>query len=283
MTATIRCLAIRCAACFVVAALVTCLVATTAVAQSPRELDAQLREIEKKLSSPLTGEAEHRDAQRQLQALLQRASAAAEAVADDESHPIHSVQARITQSLARVTARLPSETPPAETATGFPVPNFDDGKLLSELANEVKTAQTALAKAMRESPKDVELLNKLLADLVLAEENLSWEAGWPFNEKEVAAYKKADQLTCDVYLSRRGRGVEQVNRQLRAEADTTGRGTSLREFVIHAPVGKDAVAAVEKALSQLRGAEATKDWQKGTKPFDSKESAALLGGPSKTR
>lgn len=267
---------------FVLASFATCLFATVAVAQNRKELESQLREIEKKISNPLAGEAEHRDAQRQLQALLQRASAAAEGLIDDESHPIHSVHARIMKSLAGVTARLPSETPAAETATGFPVPNYDDGKLLAELANKVRSAQTVLAKAMRESPKEVDLLNQLLAELVLAEENLAWEAGWPFNEKEVAAYKKADQLTSEIYLSRRQRGVEQVNAQLQTEAASTGRGTSLREFVIHAPVGKDAVAAVDKALYELRG-KASKGWQKGTKPFDSKESAALLGGPAKTR
>jgi hypothetical protein len=282
MTAAIQRFATRLALGVLLTALITCLFAKAATAQDHKQLDLQLQAIEKKLSNPLAGEAEHRGAQRQLQALLERAAAAAQGNIDDESHPIHSVHARITQSLKGVTARLPSESSAAETATGFPVPNYDDGKLLADLSNQVRSAQAALAKAIRESPKDVDLLNELLINLVLVEENLAWEAGWPFNAKEVAAYKKADQLTSEVYLSRRQRGVEQVNAQLRSEADTTGRGTSFREFVIHAPVNKDAVAAVDKAISQLRG-NAAKDWRKGTKPFDAKESAALLGGQSKIR
>jgi hypothetical protein len=253
-----------------------------AAAEDPASIAKRVKEIKKTLSDPLAGEAEHRTARKQLQALVARTSPLIGGLPED--HPLQDAHFSAQSLLNEVDARLPSEDPEAPGAVGFPVPQFEDGKLLSRLAKQVKSAQHGLAKALREHPKDKKLLNALLIDLVLAEENLAWEAGWPFTEEEAEDYKDSgDTISPKIYLSRRERGIKVINDQLAKEAGTTGRGESQRPYVIHAPVDKESRQAVAEALDMLRGSGAT-DWHDGTKPFDAKERQALFGGkPASTR
>ncbi len=247
-----------------------------AIAKLQQQVDA----IEKSVADPTAGERAYAASHARLVLLQQQADAMIDKFRlkeDDADSPLFKLHFRITRLLRDVRGRLPDQPETAAAGTGLPVPQFDDRKLLGKLAQELESRHNELADHLRRSPKDSAGAGEILVNLVLKQEELAWEAGWPFTEEEAVAYKKSGKLAPDIYLQRRERGLERINQQLQLDASSVGREAQ-REFVIHHPTDTEAQQAITKSLFERRG-EAAKVWMKGTKPLDETEQKALLSGP----
>ena len=276
MRSTTICLATRLAVLVVVCCL--CISRLHAQDEELKKAENDLAAIEKVIADPLSGELQFVQARTRLQALLIRVETLLEDVSEeDDSHPGHKVQDRIAKALKAVRARLP-KVPAAVARVGFPIPEYPQEKLLGELAGELQKAQSALANHIHRSPDDKGTIRVLLREFILAQEELAWEAGWPFTSGEANDFRAAgNKLTADIYLARRARGVERVNEQLKSDHARYGRGRPSRSFIIHAPEDRADEADIVEALTPSRGV-AANVWNKGTQKFDEQERLALLNG-----
>lgn len=218
----------------------------------------------------------------ELQDMLDRTNELARGSAEQNiSKPIIEAQEQILPLLTLVRQRLPEENatekPPVRRAprAGIGIPHFDSGKLIGQLAGEVSKGQYRLSRHLAKTSPDKATTDKLVVDMILAEEALAWEVGWPFTASEVAKLKAAgDKLTDEVYLSRRDRGLERINQRVRVDFEGVGR-TPPPPFVIHQPTDSAVRLEVEKRLKELRGI--TVPWEKGSTAFDKQEQMVLLG------
>lgn len=240
-----------------------------------KKLQKEVQVIQKAVADPLANELQYFRVRIRLRSLKSRTESMIKKYAkqDDEGHRLHKLHGQIIAELKTVNSRLP-EPPIRPVSRGLPVPKFDPDKKLGQLAAELHQAQTALVESLISKSKSKGNDNKL-AELILAQEKLAWEAGWPFTRKEEALYRNARGLTAEVYHMRRNRGVERINNQLARDAAKVGREPP-RPFVIHHPEDKADREAILKHLTEKHG-KAAKAWSKGTRPFDSAERAVLLG------
>jgi ElaB/YqjD/DUF883 family membrane-anchored ribosome-binding protein len=255
--------------------LVVCLSTSfTADAATPSlaEIEKKLPPIQQKVDSELSNETTLQDAQRELKQLLQNTEELLNAAGGEfkPDRAIVAVQVKILELLAKVDARLP-ET--ADDITGgsnaASLPQYSEKKLIGQAAKKLSTAHGQLTDHLRKSPADKKTGQKLLTDLIVAQEALAWEVGWPFTAEEAVAVKKAGHVPPDVYLSRRNRGVERINERLKKAAESVGREPSGKPFAIYSPTSEADQKQLDAQLIKLRG-EGAKVWMKGTQPFDEK-------------
>ncbi len=247
-----------------------------------KAVEANINAVERIVNDDFVNETRLQEARKSLQALLEEARAAAVDLKEERAAELKAVQlqVRLIELLAKIEARLPDafdETGDGQRSgfrSAFPVPGYEAGKLTGQAAQELITAQKVLMAHLKSSPDDTEKTSRLLNRLVLAEENLAWEAGWPFSAEEVAQLKKAGGLTEEIYLSRRNRGIERVNQRLTREREGVGRSVP-RAFVIHHPLSAEDQQQIEKALTEQRGS--VQGWMKDTVPFNDHERDVLLG------
>lgn len=259
--------------------------ASASAADSKRVLD----EIEKRIgeirlisSDRFVDESDLRKAREDLNLLWKKTSVVDAVVSNEKSADARNVQlqADLLTLMTTIDARLPA--PPDTLQRGaessrrapFAVPHFGEGKLLSRLASELIEAQLLLREHLTKKPDDQQETKRLLKEVVLSEERLAWEAGWPFTPDEVRKYKAVNRMTDEVYLGRRNRGIQRINDQVQQVYELVGR-TPPPPFTIHCPVDKADQKEIELELVEQRGV--AEIWLKGTVPFDEAQRNALLG------
>jgi hypothetical protein len=255
------------------------IVASSRAAESGRPdaegIENQVQAARAVVEDELAQEQQLRSVQRELQELLDTTNQQVEELGGERvpDHPMVKVHTQIIALRAAIESRLP----PTESGAGsprrvaFPVPTYSDKKIVGKAANQLWAAQTKLADCLRQSPDDGEQSQELLVDMILAEENLAWEVGWPFTAEEAASVKKTGQVTGEVYLGRRSRGVKRVNEDLARHYQSVGREPAGAGFVIHSPDSKAIQRAIRERLAELRGEAAARVWMKGTQTLDERQ------------
>ncbi len=247
-----------------------------------KRIDEQAKGIEKVVSDDYADETQLKQIRAELEKLLAATRAGVEISKDERLADAQTirVQVQLLKLLSSVDARLLDdindeqfEVRIVQGAT-FPIPYYSDHKLTAKAALELSEAQAVLRDQLTKAPDDEEKSTNLLVEMVLAQEKLAWEAGWPFTEDEAREAKSAKAITERVYQSRRDRGLKRINEHLRKAMEGVGR-TPPRPFVIHQPASKAAQRAIEARLTELRGVGLY--WINGTLPFDEKERDVLLG------
>lgn len=266
---------IRIGALLVVFTCILCPARLPAQQKALDKLGSEVQAVEKVLADPLAGEEEYLEARKSLQSHIRAVDNLLQDTDERDDNPAVSLHDRIVKALRTVQSRL-SESTEKIALVGFAIPDYDEQKLLGELTTALQNAQTALVTHLHSSPGDDATTASLLTAWILAQENLAWEAGWPFTSGEADDFKANGKLTADIYLARRARGVERINEKLRSDHAFNGR-ESRREFSIHAPEAKQSRDAITKALTALRG-DAAKVWSKGTQKFSSQVRSELLKG-----
>ncbi len=249
-----------------------------AAAQDIGELQEQAKELAAAVENPLVQRNDLIKTRRDLARLLIQIDRliAREGAEADEDHPAHAVHSEVSRVVDRVKARLPKPDSQSNRRLGLPVAEIGDDNLLAKLARDLRSAESALGAALATSLRDQEKTDKLIQELILAEEALAWEAGWPFNANEAKQYKTADGLTATVYLSRRDRGIKSVNQRLQESAQRVGR-TETRDFVLHYTDDAQLQATIGNILSKKRGKAAAEVWTKGTTRLDDNELSRITG------
>ena len=263
-------------------ALLLVLTSISGFAQDLGEIEKRFAAVSKVVSDPLSDEAAIRKSLRELEKLAR----ATREIEEGDLRP-GSSGARLVKEVAgtlklvrsRLPAELASETP---ARPGFPVPQFDGKELLADRASVLHGAQQQLASHLRKGGKPGKQSDALLHEVTKAQEDLAWEAGWPFTKKEADEVRKAGRLTEGAYASRLERGIRRINQQIKSEIDSNGREHG-RPFVISHPTTADGKKKLAQHLEKLR--------QVGGLPtglvreFDAKEAEVLKGAeaPKKAR
>lgn len=264
------------------------LAGVTARAQEPslKQIKSDLAAVQKVIDSRFASEKELGNAlaslEKQFQ-ITQKMSEFGEANTVRNKELIE-VQNQILTALTKVRTRLPDDSASSGghtlgQRTGFGVPQFDETKLVGQLAAELHQAQIALRDHILKQPTPNGETHELLRKLILAEENLAWEVGWPFSAIEIAELKKLDKedaLPDDIYLARRERGVRRINEHFKASFESVGRQPP-RPFVIHNLADEKEQKPLADELAKRRAG--VKNWAKGAVAFDARERRALLGLP----
>ncbi len=306
-----------------------CTVASTAVAQTapppsvqqqaPRgsaaELQAEITKLRAAVQDPFATEAMLSTARRELQSLSARLNELVpiDPGGADPVGPVAAAQVEVRDLLASINGRIgrPGEpaggVPRAVLASGLSVPNFDEEGRNHELANALRAAQMKLRDHLRSRSQDAKTTDDLVAEMIVAEERLAWQAAWPFTvaeEKELRALRAPPSVTAaspkgdlgeqneidrrvgDVYARHRARGVAIINARLVQEASSVGRATP-PAFAIHRPTTRAGQRAVEQRLAAWIASEVGVKVQpggpallllaNGTRPFDDDLAAALRG------
>ncbi len=244
------------------------------------ELEKQVNDVAKAVNRPAANEKDFRAAANRLSGLLAKTNKLIEESGDrgDEETPLTKLQGRILSLQKEVDERLPSQPSRrvANARTGFASPNFDERKLLAKLSEELSASQVACANQLRRSPDDPKANRDAITKLILAEERLAWEAGWPHIAKEAAAIEKSGGLTADVYVGRIQRGIERINKQTAFDYERVGRDPP-HPFVLHYPEDEEHQTIVTRMLIKQRG-EAAEAWTKIAKPFNEEHRKVLLSG-----
>lgn len=248
-----------------------------------RGAESRLQAAQKVLGSDLSQEQDLQKVAADLKKLLVTVNEHLTAIGGEENsdHPVVAAHSKILRMIEAIDARLPqNESSPAATRLApLPVPQYDEKKIVGKAAGELTKALQYLSEHVQQAKAASPETSRLIANLVQAQENLAWEMGWPYTDSEVAQIKKAGELTPDVYLSRRSRGVERINAQLQKDLASTGRETSGKEFVIYCPEDEGDLKQVEQRLLKERGKAAEKIWRKGTTPLDAKVLRQIGGKP----
>ncbi len=246
-------------------------------------IEKTLQSVRKVVGSELTQEEELRAAQGQIKKLLESTDKQIREIGGEENpeHPFVIAHSKILAVLATIEARLPHEADAIGTArlSPLPVPKYSDHKVIGKAANELTEVQKKLAVQLRKTPGDKAEVEELLTDVILAQENLAWEVGWPFTAQEAVMVRRAGKLTTDAYLSRRNRGVERINQHLQKDMQSVGREASGKSFGIYSPLSSSHQEQVEQTLVKQRGDAVKAAWTKGTQEFDAK----AFGLTGKTR
>ncbi len=237
------------------------------------DIEKKLTPIQQAIDDKLSNERTLEAAQRELKQLLQHADELFKA-AGGELRPERAtvaLQVKILDLLAKIEARLPDKDDDGTSGSNtLSLPQYNEKKLIGTLANQLSTAHRQLAEHLRQSAADVQTTQKLVVELILAQEALAWEVGWPYTAEEATAVKKAGHVPPDVYLSRRSRGVERINERLKKSAESVGREPSGKPFVICSPNSEAEQKQLNATLVKVRGEAAAKVWTKGTQPLDEK-------------
>lgn len=251
-------------------------VVTTAWSQSKETqiLEKQFGPIQDIVDDPLATTRDYEEAKVGLVKLLTETEAVINKYRVEEGSELSGLHGKMVAAIATIRGRLPNP-PSNDNRTGFPVPEFESDTQVGKAATALRAAQTALAQQLLSTPADEKATNKLIESMILAQEALAWEAGWPFDDREATGYKRAGKLTIDIYHTRRNRGIANVNSQLATDASQVGRKTP-RLFVIHAPENKSLLLNVSKTISELRD-DLGEAVMKGTVVFSTREQDALLG------
>lgn len=200
----------------------------------------------------------------------------------DVNRQILDIQKEVIPLLAFARERLPEEDSAENQVvrraarTGIGVPQFATGKLVSQLADDASKAQYRLSRHLSARTPNPSETSKLMAHMILAQEALAWEVGWPFTAEEIEKIKasKGEKLTEEVYLSRRDRGVERINQRIKEDYERVGR-TPPPDFVIHSSDDAEVQRLVKAKLEEVRGI--SYPWMKNTTTFDENEQLVLLG------
>jgi hypothetical protein len=228
--------------------------------------------------------------------------------AKDADMPASAAQGEVRELLAAIERKLgPAPEPPAgraARASGMPVPVFEDGRATHAAAEALRKAQVKLSEQMRTAGPAQPPSDELVADLIVEQERLAWEAGWPFTPEEaaqlkalkakqdqakggrpdVAAANDIDRQIADLVAKRRARGINVINAQLAREAMAVGRPVPA-PFVVHRPATKSGQRLVDSRMAELIAAETGLQLQPGgpglmmlaigTKTFDDSVAGAL--------
>ncbi len=237
-----------------------------------------LPDLEKTIKDKLVNDTTLKSVEAKLKVALDQTKEILEDTGGEKSpdNPIVKVQIKILAQLATIRARLheDKELVNAARVSKLPVPQYNDETVIGKAADKVWEAQKRLAEQLSKSPADDKSAAKLLNDMILAQEVLAWEVAWPFTPDEVKALKKAGELTSEVYLSRRNRGVARITKRVLQAHSNTGRESRTGPFVIYKPTSTAQQKQVGSALTKIRG-EAASVWTKGTVDFDAKVAKRL--------
>lgn len=247
-----------------------------------RSIATRVQTLKKVVNDKYVSEQELRKVGDELDDMLARTNELARGLAEQNvSRSLIAVQEQILPLLAFIRERLPEEesrdAPVRRRAprAGIGVPQFESRKLIGRLAGEAAKAHYRLSRHLAKSNPDKATTDKLLVEMILAEEALAWEVGWPFTAGEVTKLKAAGGgMTEEVYLGRRDRGLERINERVRTEHESVGR-TPPPPFVIHHPIESAVAREVTEQIRELRGIDGS--WEKGTTAFDDHEQLVLLG------
>jgi hypothetical protein len=242
----------------------------------------RVQALKKTVNDKYVSEEKLREVGDELQDMLDRTNELARGLAEQNiSKQLLAVQEQILPMLTFIRERLPEENsgekPVVRRAPrgGIGMPQFDSKKLIGRLAMEASKAHYRVSRHLTTSSRDEATTNKLIIEMILAEEALAWEVGWPFTDGEVAKLKAAgDKLTEEVYVSRRDRGIKRINDRVSADYKGVGR-TPPPPFVLHHSDDKTVQLDVQKQLKELRGVAGS--WDEGTTAFDDQEQLVLLG------
>ena len=203
-----------------------------------------------------------------------------------DQSPTEPIEIVVNQTVNRLKARLGGDSRgvlemPTELRR-HPIPEYANTPLLLEKVNTLLQRQVALGKvlAVETAKRKTDAKHQTLAAMILAQEELIWEAGWPFTQEEVATIEKAGgKVPRTIYLSRLERGLETLNKKVTQERASVGRGQPARQFVLYRPAESKAAKPIDTHLLDLRGhADA---WKELAKPFD-EEAEKLFSLPEKS-
>jgi hypothetical protein len=245
-------------------------------------VDGLQKEVADELVPQETVESAQRDLQRLKEAIdehIERLGGEARIAGDD---PIIKVHTRILVLLDAIEARLPQQDEHfgASRRALLPVPHYDAQKTVGKAANQLHDKLAKLSGHLQAETSDPDEVRAALREVILAQEKLAWEAGWPFTAEEASLVRQAGELTSDAYLHRRKRGVASINERLQKAAQSVGRDRSAVAFVLHRPEAEAEQQAVTEALVERRGA-AAKGWMEGTERIDEKQLRRLLESRSR--
>lgn len=283
----------------------------TASRPSAGDIQSAVARLRTMVQDPFATEATLATARTELIALRTRANESVPASDKDVAGPVAAAQLEIQNLLTTIDARLgpapdmtAGRTSRAARAAGLSVPAFDTGRGPRDLADAVRAAHGKLSEQLRTAPLTAQPTEAALVDMIVAEERLAWQAGWPFapdEQKELkdlkdqaskapkgdaAARNEIDRRIGEVYARRRARGVSAINAQLALEAHSVGREAP-PPFVIHRPMTRSGQRAVEQRLAELISTETGLQVQPGgpavvllatgTRPFDEALAGTLRG------
>jgi len=255
--------------------LLLCVLALTpANSQDTGELQKRFEAVNKVVQDPLTDESGIRKALSELESLTKVTQEFEEGDLKP-GDPKAELAKSIVNTLREVESRLPEGFQSRlEMRPGFPVPEFDDRKLLARNADELHEAQKRLARLIRRDDSAGPQTEELLHAVSVAQESLAWEAGWPFTKEEAEAVRAAGRLTEKVYLSRLKRGITRINEQIDREFDANGRPVE-RPFTVHVSAEDSGKEQFARHLAELRKLESFP--KEVFREFD-KEQAEILKG-----
>ena len=232
-------------------------------AQDLAKAEAKIKALQKIVADDLSGQQEFAQTEADLLELLQQLKTTREPAAGSREAKVFD---SLGELLIKVRARVPeSYAGGSGQQTALPIPQFAENKLIGQIAQQLRKSQVDLLSQLRKNP-DATQARELLIAVVLGQEELAWEAGWPFTDDEIKAYRPAGGLTKEIYLSRRQRVLKQINEDLKADFEAVGRESS-REFAIFCPTSEADVSQITERLMEKRG-KAAADWRERTKPFD---------------
>lgn len=248
------------------------------------QIQRRFQQLNKEVTDRFTSDEELTNAAADLKDLLAQTNelvTATEKTTGFEQQVINT-QTEILNALKTVEQRLPGDVLSGgriglSGVTGLGVPVYDPNTTIGQLATEVRKAQVELRNHYRKPERAAKDTRRLLQQLVLAEEKLAWEVGWPFTSAEIRklkAQEESDALTEEVYHSRRERGVKRINEHLKQQFESVGRGAP-RPFVVHTPNDKAEQRTIAMVLAKTRGD--FDFWSRGVKPFDDTQRRILLG------
>ena len=249
---------------------------SAASSQSISDVQGAVARLRATVKDPVVTEAALAKARTELQRLAEQLNkpTAASAKDVDAPGPASTMQLEVRTLLAAIDARLgPAAEPVVRSReAGFPVPQFEEGRVTHAVAAALRAAQVKLGEQIRSGAPASE---ELIADVILEQERLAWQAAWPFTEEEtaqlralkasqdrakaggkvdVAAMNDLDRRIGEFVAARRARGVAVINTQLLQEALSVGRPAPA-PFIIHRPTTRSGQRLVEKRIAELIAAE----------------------------
>jgi hypothetical protein len=285
--------------------------AATAATQLPSEIEPAVAKLRTTIQDPASTEADLAKARDDLEKIAEQLDKMTPPAARDTDvpGPLATAQLEVRGLLAKIAGRLGPRAEPAGRSiraarvAALPVPEFEEGRTTHELANALRAAQIKLGEHLRGggAPSDEQI-----ADIVVEQERLAWEAAWPLTAEEAkqlktlkaaqdrakrktdaAAANELDRQIGEFVARRRARGLVMINTQLLQEALSVGRDSS-PAFAIHRPTTRSGQRLVARRLAEMIAVDTGLHLQPegpgvamlsiGMKPFDANVLSALRGG-----
>lgn len=245
--------------------LATMVLASAQAAADLKEVQATVDQLQKVIEDELSDAAMLEVAEEQLLAILDKGEV-------KKDPPANSPEAKVIKQIADLVLTVRARLPEFYSGGGgrrsvLTVPNYSQEKLVGKIADQLHKTQEQFIADYRKSPDSKPTRNGLI-ETVVAQELLAWEVAWPYSAAEAKAVKTAGKLTKEVYLSRRNRGVELINKHLDADFENVGRMRPL-PFAILCPAAAEDQKRIEERIVKARG-EAGAAWIEGTKQLDEK-------------